>query len=119
LTGVGTFGIDFQGALAVLGQGHAFVVGSGSRIGPDDQELLACGNALMAGPGREDHDVPAPQRDNFAFVAAEPHPRVPACDAEHFVGTRMVVHIFVNAVAPGIPPIVGLEQLFQQRSGVR
>ena len=73
----------------------------------------------MAGTGRQDDDVPAPQRDDLAFVAAEAHPRVPACDAEHFVGTRMVVHVFVNAVAPGIPPIIGVEQLFQERGRIR
>ena len=54
----------------------------------------------MAGAGRQDDDVPAPQRDDLAFVAAEAHPRVPTRDAEHLMSTRMVVHVFVNAVAP-------------------
>ena len=63
----------------------------------------------MAGAGRQDDDVPAPQRDDFSFVAAKPQARVPARYAEHFVGTRMIVHIFVNAVAPGISPVVGVE----------
>jgi hypothetical protein len=54
----------------------------------------------MAGAGRQDDDVPAPQRDDLAFIATEAHPRVPARDTEHLMGTRMVVHVVVNAVAP-------------------
>ena len=40
----------------------------------------------MAGTGGKDDDISTAQRDDLAVVAAEAHPRVPARDAEHFVG---------------------------------
>ena len=73
----------------------------------------------MPGACGEDGDI---ARRNFkltAVVAAEPHPRMAARDAERLVNRRMVVQIIVDAVAPHLAPAIGAEQSLDGFFGMR
>src|SRR6266852_2532760 len=83
--------------------------GSG-RTGPVHAEIPARGQALMSGAGREDGDIAGRDLDLLATVAAEPHPRMAARNAECLVNGGMVMQIIVDAVAPHLAPAVGAEQ---------
>src|SRR4029453_17427571 len=100
-----------QGSGAILNL-RAFVVSLGRGIGPDDEEVLIGGQTLMAGPGRQDHDVTGLEREDPALVAAEARATLAARDAEHLMNPGMVMDVVVDAVAPGIATTVGLEQFF-------
>ena len=96
----------------------ALVIFSAGRISADHQQILACRQTLVSRPGGENGDIAGIKLEHPAFVAAEANPRVPAGNAQHFVGAGMVMHIRLNAVAPGITPAIPLEQLLKDRGRI-
>src|SRR6266567_7605881 len=88
------------------------------RIGSDHAEILARGQALMSGACRQDGDIAGRNLDLPATVAAEPHPRMAAGNAERLVNGGMVMQIIVDAVAPHLAPAVGAEQSLDGFFGV-
>src|SRR6266851_3953644 len=72
----------------------------------------------MSGSGGEDHDVAAVQLEYLAPIAPEPYAGVSARNAEHFMGARMVMHVIIDAVAPGVSPAIALEQFLECRCGI-
>ena len=66
----------------------------------------------MASTCGEDRDIARAQLEFLAAVAAEPHPRMAAGNAEGLVNRRVIMQIVVNAVAPHIAPAVGAQQVF-------
>jgi hypothetical protein len=58
----------FQRVLAVFALG-AFVIGSSWRVGADDEEVAAGGQALMAGARRQDRDITGLQCGNAASMS--------------------------------------------------
>src|SRR5437762_3387864 len=66
----------------------------------------------MAGTGRQDGDVASVQREDPPLFAAEPNASLAARDAEHLMDSGVIVHIVVDAVAPGVSPSVRFKQVF-------
>src|SRR5258708_17102820 len=56
----------------------------------------------MARAGGENGDVASLQREDPALVAAEPNTALAARDAEHLMNPGVIVHVVVDAVAPGV-----------------
>ena len=73
---------------------------------------------LMAGTGWQDSDVASLEREDPALVAAEADAAFAARDAEHLVDSGMVVHVIVDAIAPGIAPSIGFEQILDHGRGI-
>src|SRR5262249_9777066 len=99
-----------QGAIMLRGGGTAFVVTAGGRI---HQQILAGGEPLVARPGGQDHNIAGLGAKLFSAFTAEANPGMTARNPEHFVRSRVVVCVIVNAVAPGIAPAVAAKQLFK------
>src|SRR4051794_39348486 len=72
----------------------------------------------MARTGRQDGHVARLQREYPPLVAAEPYAALAARDAEYLVSAGVVVHVVVDAIAPGICPSVRFEQVFDHGRGV-
>src|SRR5882757_4596938 len=72
----------------------------------------------MARAGRHDGHVASLQREDPALFAAEPNAALAARDAEHLMDPRVIVHVIVDAVAPGVSPTVRFEQVFDHGRGV-
>jgi hypothetical protein len=72
----------------------------------------------MARAGRQDGHVASLQREDPPLFAAKSYAALAARDAEHLMDLGVVMHIIVDAVAPGIFPSVRLEQVFDHGRGV-
>jgi hypothetical protein len=108
-----------QGAIVVGRAGTAFVVTAEGRVCADHQQVLAGGQSLVAGSGRQDRHIAGLEVKRFSAFAAEANPGMAARDPEHFVSARVIVHVIVNAVAPGIAPAVARKQLFKYRRWIK
>src|SRR6516225_3671679 len=102
-----------EGAIVVGRAGAAFVVTAEGRVCADHQQVLAGGQSLVTGSGRQDRHIAGLEVKRFSVFAAEANPGIAARDPEHFVSARVIVHVTVNAVAPGIAPAVTRKQLFK------
>src|SRR4029453_16304466 len=85
-----------EGSGAILNL-RAFVIGPGRRIGPNDEEVVIGGKTLMAGPGRQDHDVTGLEREDPPLVAAEAHPTV-GLEQDFHHGRRIVTVAEIDGV---------------------
>ncbi len=72
----------------------------------------------MPGAGGQDRDIAGCNFDLLAVVAAEPHPRMAAGDAERLMHRGVVVQIIIDAVAPHLAPAIGAEQSLDGFLGV-
>ena len=104
-----------QGAIVVGRAGAAFVVTAEGRVCADHQQVLAGGQSLVAGPGRQDRHIAGLEVKRFSAFAAEANPGMTARDTKNLVRLGVVMREVVNAVLPGIPPAVACEQLFEYR----
>src|SRR5207248_7783526 len=91
----------------------AQVKGSFRRIGADHQQVCACGEALMAGAGRQNGNIAGAQFHDLAVIAAEADAGLTACDAENLMDLRMVVQIIIDAVSPRPAPAMAMEELLE------
>src|SRR5215211_930195 len=66
----------------------------------------------MARTGGQDDHVACLQREDTPLLAAEASASLATRDAEHLMDFRVIVHVVVDAVAPGISPAVRFEQVF-------
>src|SRR5262249_18906283 len=103
------------GGSGVGGAGAACGLTAEGRICAAPQQVLAGGESLVARSGRQHHHVAGLEVKRFSPFAAEANPGMAAHDPEHFVRARVIVHVIVNAVAPGIAPAVVRKQLFKYR----
>src|SRR5262245_37899594 len=104
-----------DGAIVVGRAGTAFVVPAEGRVCADHQQVLAGGESLVAGSCRQCHCITCLEVKRFSPFAAEASPGMAARDPEHFVRACVIVHVIVNAVAPGTAPAVARIQLFEYR----
>src|SRR3977135_1169879 len=74
-----------------------------------------CSLASDAPSRQEDRDIAGLQRECAPALAAELHDSDAAGDAQNLVDARMIVHIVINPVTPGIFPTIALEQVFEDR----
>src|SRR5437868_6018313 len=66
----------------------------------------------MARAGRQDDHIARLQREDPPLLAAEASSSLATRDAEHFMDPGVIVHIVVDAVAPGVSPSVRFEEVF-------
>jgi hypothetical protein len=81
-------------------------------VGADDEEVVGGGDAAVAGASGKNEDIAGVNSDSLAAFAAEDKIRVTGCEAEDFVGGRVVVMEGVDAIAPLRWPSVGREDSF-------
>src|SRR3981081_3357528 len=91
----------------------AFIVRARRRIGAEQQETMAGGQALMPRAGRQSGDVTGLQLQGPSAASTKLHLPLTAGEAAHLMGEGMVVHIVVDAITPRISPAVDLKQLFE------
>ena len=58
-------------------------------------------------------DIPRLERYGSAALAAELHLSRTTRDAQYLMYLRMIMHVFINSVAPGTAPAVAFEQDLQ------
>src|SRR5215207_7711517 len=97
---------------------RAFVVRAARRVGSDDEKLIVSRKALVACASRQNNHVAGLQREDPPVLATEPDATLATRDAERFMDSRVVVHVVVDAVTPGITPSVRFEQVFDYGRGV-
>ena len=73
--------------LAIL-QRPAFVVGARGRVGPDDQQIFARLQALMARARRKDCHIPCLEGESASLRSSKLHPAAAPRNAEHLVDVR-------------------------------
>jgi hypothetical protein len=87
--------------LGVLGLAAAAkIVLSVRRICADNHKIRSLAQPLMAGAGRQHHDVAGHYIDRLAIVAAEAHLGAAARHRHRFVDHRVIVHVGIDPVAP-------------------
>jgi hypothetical protein len=69
-------------------------------------------------PGRNHDDIAGVQLDAGAVLAAEPHARRAAGNAQHLVRGAVVMMMAVNAVAPRAGPTMGVEHVLAARGEI-
>jgi hypothetical protein len=97
----------------------ALIIRAGGRVGSDNEEVVACFEALMASARRKDRHIPGSHGDRASFRSSELDLRHTPGDAENFMGAGVIVNIIVNAVPPHIAPSVALKQLFKDRGRIK
>src|SRR5262245_65739072 len=75
-------------------------------IGPDHEQILAAEEPLVAGAGGQDRDIAGLELDLAALAPAELHARTAPGDPQHLMGPGVIMHVVVDAVAPGAAPAV-------------
>jgi hypothetical protein len=71
-----------EGAIVVGRAGAAFVVTAEGRVCADYQQVLAGGQSLVAGSGRQDHHIAGLEVKRFTAFAAEANPGMAARDLQ-------------------------------------
>src|SRR5262245_18539453 len=87
-------------------------------ISPDHEQIPAAGEPLVAGAGGQDRDIAGLEFDLAALAPAELHARPALGDPQHLMGPGVIMHVVVDAVAPGAAPAVAGEQLLEDRRRV-
>jgi hypothetical protein len=72
----------------------------------------------MSRAGRKNGDVPGLQSEDTTLAAAEADTSFASGDAEHLMDPGVIMHVVVDAVAPGVAPSVRLEQVLDHRRRV-
>ena len=83
------------------------------RIGADDEKVGCSFQFTMAGTSRQERDVAGTNLDLMTVFAAQDQRCVSGCEAEHFMGSRVIVMEAVNSISPLRRPLVPLEQSFE------
>src|SRR5262245_11448373 len=99
-------------------RGAELVVLPRRRIGPDHEQIPAAGEPPVAGARGQDRDIAGLELDLAALASAELHARPAPGDPQHLMGPGVVVHVVVDAVAPGAAPAVACEQFLEDRRRV-
>src|SRR5207302_6075877 len=100
----------FQGPIVFFRCSLALIVVLRRRISADYQQVSTGRKALVPRSVGEDSNVSRLKLDDLAVIAAEPHAGLSACDTEYLVGSRMIMHVIVDAVAPRTLPTICFEQ---------
>lgn len=87
-------------------------------VSSNDPEITAGRNALMSDTGRNENDIARSNLYSLAVLAAESQSCRAMIHTKHFMGRAVVMSKGIDAVSPGIVPIVLSEPFFENRSAI-
>src|SRR4029453_17053040 len=88
------------------------------RVSSHNVEVRARADVLVRDTRRNENDVAGADLDSLAAFSAESQICSAIIDTEHFVRRAVIMSKGIDAVSPGVPPIILSERAFENGSAI-